>query len=70
MDVLIERIRSVIFSDIVKVKMLLPFSEGQVYSYLCDKHNVLSTEYLADGTLIEVEIDPIDLGRYKSFVVD
>lgn len=70
MDELIERIRNIVFSDIVKVKMLLPFSEGQVYSYLCDKHNVTSTEYLPEGTLIEVEIDPIDLGRYKSFVVE
>lgn len=70
MDKLVEKIRSVIFADIVKVKMLLPFSEGQVYSYLCDKHNVLSTEYLAEGTLIEVEIDPIDLGRYRAFVVE
>lgn len=70
MDVLIEKIRSIIFSDIVKVKMLLPFSEGQVYSYLCDKHHVLSTEYLAEGTMIEVEIDPIDLGRYRAFVVE
>lgn len=70
MDRLVEKIRSVIFSDIVKVKMLLPFSEGQVYSYLCDKHNVMSTEYLAEGTLIEVEIDQIDLGRYQAFVVD
>lgn len=70
MDRLIDRIRSFIFSDIVRVKMMLPFSEGQVYSYLCDKHNVLSTEYLAEGTLIEVEIDQIDLGRYQAFVVD
>lgn len=70
MDELIEKIRTFIFSDIVKVKMLLPFSEGQVYSYLCDKHNVLSTEYLAEGTLIEVEIDQIDLGRYRSFVTE
>lgn len=70
MEKLIEKIRGFIFSDIVKVKMLLPFSEGQVYSYLCDKHNVLSTEYLAEGTLIEVEIDQIDLGRYQAFVID
>lgn len=70
MDEVVERIRKIIFSDIVKVKMLLPFSEGQVYSYLCDKHNVTNTEYLPEGTLIEVEIDPIDLGRYKNFVIE
>lgn len=70
MDTLVERIRSIIFSDIVKVKMLLPFSEGQVYSYLCDKHNVLSTEYIEEGTLIEVEIDPVDLNRYRHFVTE
>ncbi len=70
MDQLIEKIRAVIFSDIVRVKMLLPFSEGQVYSYLCDKHNVLSTEYVEAGTLIEVEIDPIDFGRYENFIIE
>lgn len=70
MDQVIEKIRAIIFSDIVKVKMLLPFSEGQVYSYLCDKHNVTHTEYLAEGTLIEVEIDQIDLGRYQSYVIE
>lgn len=70
MDQLIERVRKIVFSDIVRVKMLLPFSEGQVYSYLCDKHNVLSTEYIEEGTLIDVEIDQIDLGRYQSFVIE
>ena len=70
MDQLIERVRKIVFSDIVRVKMLLPFSEGQVYSYLCDKHNVISTEYIEEGTLIEVEIDQRDLGRYQSFVVE
>lgn len=70
MDQLIERVRKIVFSDIVRVKMLLPFSEGQVYSYLCDKHNVISTEYIEEGTLIDVEIDQIDLGRYQSFVIE
>lgn len=70
MDTLVERIRHSIFSDIVKVKMLLPFSEGQVYSYLCDKHHVISTEYTAEGTEIEVEIDQVDLGRYRHFITE
>lgn len=70
MKLLVDKIRGFVFSDIVKVKMMLPFSEGQVYSYLCDQHNVFSTEYLAEGILIEVEIDQIDLGRYRSYVIE
>ncbi len=70
MKILVDKIRGFVFSDIVKVKMMLPFSEGQVYSYLCDEHNVYSTEYLPEGILIEVEIDQIDLGRYRSYVVE
>lgn len=68
MDALIKIIRQEIFSDIVRVKMLIPYTEGQVYSYLCDKHHVIETLYEEQGTLIDVEIDPIDLGRFKSFV--
>lgn len=69
-DLLIEKIRSHIFSDLTKVKMLIPYSEGQIYSYLCDKHEVLETSYEADGTLVEVVIDSVDLGRFRPFIVE
>lgn len=70
MDLLVEKIRGHIFSDLTKVKMLIPYSEGQVYSYLCDKHEVLSTAYEAEGTLVEVVIDSVDLGRFRDFIVE
>lgn len=69
-DALIQRVRSGIFRDHVRVHMLIPFSEGAVYSYLCDKHHVSKTEYVADGSLIEVELDIKDYQRYKRFEVD
>ncbi len=70
MPLLIEKIRTAIFSDLVRVHMLIPYSEGQVYSYLCDKHHVLSTEYVEEGTKIEVEIDSVDYQRYRQYVLE
>lgn len=70
MEVLLEKIRGHIFSDLLKVKMLIPYSDGQIYSYLCDKHEVLSTEYVEDGTLVEVVIDSVDLGRFRTFITE
>lgn len=70
MDRLVESIRTHIFSDLTKVKMLLPYNEGQIYSYLCDKHEVTSTEYVEEGTLVEVVIDSVDLGRFREFILE
>lgn len=70
MDLLIEKIRASIFSDLLTVKMLIPYADGQVYSYLCDKHKVISTEYVEEGTQIEVEIDTVDFQRYQKYVLE
>lgn len=69
-EALIERIRREIFKDHLKVRMLIPYSEGAVYSYMCDNHHVVSTQYEGEGTLIEVEIDTKDYNRYRRFEVN
>ena len=68
-DALIERIRGKVFRSHVRVHMLIPYAEGAVYSYLCDHHHVSKTEYLADGSLIDVELDAKDYQKYKRFEV-
>lgn len=66
---LMERIREHIYKDHIKVHMLIPYNEGAVFSYLCDHHNVLSTQYEENGTLIEVEIDAKDYNRFRRLEV-
>ncbi|EUJ21610.1 GTPase HflX [Listeria aquatica] len=64
---LAETVKKRIFTGYKKVTLLIPFEEGQVVAYLNDKANVLSEEYLNEGTKVEVELSPVDQERLKKF---
>ena len=68
-DGLIEIIKAHIFSDKVRTKMLIPYTRGDISSYLCEKATVSSMEYLAEGTLLDVEMKQEDYQRYKEYEV-
>ncbi|MCR5481480.1 MAG: GTPase HflX [Clostridia bacterium] len=67
MDALLEKIRSVIFSDVVTAQLLIPYTRGDIISYLCEKANVLEKEYREDGTLLSVKLSCADYGRLKDY---
>lgn len=69
-DSLIDRIKSTIYSDVRLVKMLIPFSDGASYSDLCDNSNVISTEYVNEGTQIEVEVSDREYNKYSKYIVE
>ena len=68
-DGLIETIKAHIFADVVRTKMLIPYTRGDISSYLCEKATVASMEYLAEGTLLDVEMKQEDYQRYKEYEV-
>lgn len=68
-DVLIEKIKERIFADKVRTKMLIPYTRGDISSYLCEKALVESMEYLENGTLLAVELRLEDYQRYKEYEV-
>lgn len=57
------------FDDYETKKLLVPFDRGDVISYLNDNTNVLSTEYLAEGTQVTVELGGADLNRFDDFLI-
>lgn len=67
---LIDKINENIFNDIRRCTMLIPFSEGEIYSYLCDNTNVANTEYKNEGIVIEVDLNPIDYNKYNRYIVE
>lgn len=70
MDELIDIIIENLFKNYKKCKMLIPFSQGAVVSYLNDHANVMSTEYNENGTLLLVECREAQYNKYKEFVVE
>ncbi len=67
-ELLIELIKERIFSD-VKVSLLIPYTRGDISSYLCEKTQVKSMEYVEKGTLFEVEISQEDYQRLSEYEV-
>lgn len=68
-DILVEKIKARIFADKVRTKMLIPYTRGDISSYLCEKAAVSAMEYLAEGTLLDVEMKQEDYQRYKEYEV-
>ncbi|WP_261810309.1 GTPase HflX [Levilactobacillus humaensis] len=69
LDLLVQAIKEKVFHNYVTANFLIPFSEGEVVSYLNEHAHVLSTDYVEDGTAIKVELQQADFDRFKKFVV-
>ena len=68
-DELIEKIKSHIFNDRIKLNLLIPFSRGDLVSYICDNAEVFKLEYEENGTYIEAEVKGKDYGKIKEYEV-
>ena len=67
MDQLMEKIRQSIFSDRVTAELLIPYSRGDISSYLCEKAVVMEMDYREDGTFFKVELNQADYNRLKKY---
>ena len=66
---LIQVIRQHIFSDYVTCKMLIPYEQGNVVSYLNENASIHTTEYQENGTLLALEVKGIDYMKYQNYVI-
>lgn len=67
MEALLEKIRKTIFSNRARVKLLIPYSRGDISSYLCEKAAVFAMEHREDGTFFDVELEQADYSRLKDY---
>ncbi|XFA98428.1 GTPase HflX [Candidatus Izemoplasma sp. B36] len=68
-DKLVEMIDKILYNDIIRTKMFLPFEKGDIYSKLKDNSNIIDTEYKDDGILIDLEIKQSLYNKYKKYVI-
>ncbi len=68
-DELMHMIDVLLFSEIHRVRMVLPFDEGDIYNHLRDHAVVKKTTYENDGIHIDCELDDVMYRRYKRFIV-
>ena len=68
-DRLLDMVRSKIFSDEVSACLLIPYSRGDLSSYLCEKAEVSMMDYREIGTYFEVRLKEADYQRLKEYEV-
>ncbi len=69
LDELLQIIRQHIFSDYVTCKMLIPYEQGNIVSYLNENATIYETAYEEAGTLLKLEAKEADYAKYQHFVV-
>jgi len=52
-----------------KCRLLIPYSDGSVASYIHEKQKVLSEEYTGEGTEMEVLLDSENFEKYNKYVI-
>ncbi len=68
-DHLIDKIKEKLFSDMVKAVLLIPYSRGDVTSYLCEKATVNKMDYRENGTYFDVILKNADYQRLKEYEI-
>lgn len=68
-DALIDRIEKELFKGNETLTLMIPFSRGDVSSYLLGNTKVISQEYTGDGLLITTSLKPEDKNKYNEFIV-
>lgn len=68
MDALMEEIKKRVFSDRVTAELLVPYSRGDISSYICEKTKVMSMDYEETGTHFKAEMSLADYNRLKEYV--
>ena len=66
---LMEMIMSEIYGNLFCAKVLLPYTEGSLYSLMQKEANIITHEYREDGIYLELEVNPLYEHRLKPFVI-
>ena len=66
---LIDLIKSKIFRDMIRAKLLVPYTRGDISSYLCENATVFEMKYKDSGTWFDAELKSADYQRLKEYEV-
>jgi len=69
-DNLLSIIEEVIHRTKKEYKLLIPYSEQSVMSFLYDKYSLGSVEYAVDGVLVNAVLDAKGVGQLKKYIIE
>ena len=69
METLMKMIQSRIFADRIDVSLLIPYSNGELFSYICERGTVKTKEYMDEGIRVKAQIPQKDYHRVKAYEI-
>ncbi|MBR3761685.1 MAG: GTPase HflX [Lachnospiraceae bacterium] len=66
---LMELIMQEIYSKLLHAKILLPYTEGSLYSLMQKEANIICEEYRENGIYLELEVNPLYEHRLRAYVI-
>lgn len=69
-DLLLEKVKQKIFKDELSAKLLVPYTRGDISSYLCEKADVKAMDYRENGTFFDVVLKEADYRRLAEYEID
>lgn len=69
MQLLAQRITDKIYGGRVFARLLIPYSKGNITSWLCENAQIQSMQYEAEGTLLEGHFASEDYQRYQAYAL-
>lgn len=69
-DLLTEEIKKRLFADQLLVSLLIPYDQGGLSSYLCQKAKPEKMEYRDNGTYFEICLGEADRSRFAEFILE
>ncbi|MGM9988196.1 MAG: GTPase HflX [Bacillaceae bacterium] len=66
-DELVDKLDEYIFTDYVSCKLLIPYTEGKVLSYLNQHVAIHDAEYIEAGAILNIDCSESDYSKYKSY---
>jgi len=66
----LQLIENELFKNYERVCLLIPFTEGELVSYLNENSHIITQEYTNEGTLITLELSPILISKYSKYLVN
>ena len=68
-DMLLTKIDAILYKNVKLTNLVIPFTEGQFYSFLKDNANIIETEYIDSGIKLKVELTEAMLERFHKYIV-
>ena len=68
-DELLEAVSGVIYSNLRRIALKIPYDQGQLSSYFMEKCSVHKMEYQEDGIYFEVDLNAADYNRLAKYAV-